>query len=290
LCTQTAAADNGNGDIFLTPTGGTATYANGVEIVDRTGRPIWFHSIPAGQTATDFRTQTLDGRPVLTWWQGVGAGGVGNGADHIYDTSYRELATVTAGNGYQADAHEFLLTLQGKALITIYAQRTADLTAIGGRPDQTVIDGLVQEIDVHTGRVLFQWDSHGTIPFSDSHQPLPASSSTPWDWFHVNAAHIDRDGNLLIDARNTWTVYKVNRTTGALIWELGARAARSRRRRRPGRSSTAPARCSPFSTTPRRWARTATRYSTTSRRARRCSRTAGRSRCNSTRTRAPRRW
>ena len=34
------------------------------------GQVIWFHALPAGETATDFRTQTYQGRPVLTWFQG----------------------------------------------------------------------------------------------------------------------------------------------------------------------------------------------------------------------------
>ena len=74
-----------------------------------------------------------------------------------------------------------------------------------------MIDGVVQEIDIPTGKVLFQWNSADHVPYSQSEQPLPASASTPWDWFHINAVHIDTDGNLLIDARNTWTTYKVNR-------------------------------------------------------------------------------
>ncbi len=45
----------------------------------------------------------------------------------------------------------------------------------------------------------------------------------PWDWFHINAVHLDTDGNLLIDARNTWTTYKVNIHTGQIIWELGGK-------------------------------------------------------------------
>jgi hypothetical protein len=61
------------------------------------------------------------------------------------------------------------------------------------------------------------------VPFSDSHQRLPASPNTAWDWFHINAVHIDKDGNLLIDSRHTWTFYKVNRTTGDVIWQLGGR-------------------------------------------------------------------
>jgi hypothetical protein len=80
---------------------------------------------------------------------------------------------------------------------------TADLTSIGGPSDQTVIDGVVQEIDIRTGRVLFQWNSADHVPYGRSEQPLPASASTPWDWFHINAVHLDSDGNLLIDGRDT---------------------------------------------------------------------------------------
>jgi hypothetical protein len=88
-----------------------------------------------------------------------------------------------------------------------------------------VINGVVQEIDIATGHVLFQWNSADHVPFSQSEQPLPASPSTPWDWFHINAVHLDTDGNLLVDARDTWTTYKVNRSTGGIIWQLGGKAS-----------------------------------------------------------------
>jgi hypothetical protein len=52
---------------------------------------------------------------------------------------------------------------------------------------------------------------------------LPSSASQPWDWFHINTVHLDKDGSLLVSARHTWAVYKVNRQTGHLIWELGGR-------------------------------------------------------------------
>ena len=52
----------GGGDYFITPTGDTGTYANGPEIVNSSGEVIWFHAIPAGQTAADFRTQTYHGQ------------------------------------------------------------------------------------------------------------------------------------------------------------------------------------------------------------------------------------
>src|ERR1019366_2623088 len=51
----TAGADNGNGDIFISPFGDTSSYANGAEIINNHGRVIWFHAVPAGQEASDFR-------------------------------------------------------------------------------------------------------------------------------------------------------------------------------------------------------------------------------------------
>jgi len=205
------------GDIFITPTGDTGTYANGPEILDRRGNVVWFHAAPSGLTAADFRTQTYLGKPVLTFWQGTGLGGLASGTDYIYNDHYQQIATVNAGNGLSADGHEFVITPWNTALILAYTTATANLTSIGGPANQTVINGVVQEIDIRTGRVLLQWNSEDHVPFSQSEQPLPASASTPWDWFHINAVHIDSDGNLLIDARDTWTTYKVNRFTGRII-------------------------------------------------------------------------
>ncbi len=173
---------------------------------------------------------------MLTFWQGTGLGGLATGTDYIYNDRYQQIATVNAGNGLSADGHEFLITPQNTALILAYTTATADLTSIGGPANQTVINGVVQEIDIRTGKVLFQWNSADHVPYSQSEQPLPASASTPWDWFHINAVHFDTDGNLLIDARDTWTTYKVNRFTGRIIWQLGGKASSFALRAAPGQS------------------------------------------------------
>src|SRR6202020_903206 len=61
----------GQGDIFISPFGDSSTYANGPEILDSKGNVVWFQSAPAGEEASDFRTQNYDGQPVLTFWQGT---------------------------------------------------------------------------------------------------------------------------------------------------------------------------------------------------------------------------
>jgi Arylsulfotransferase (ASST) len=223
----TPATGLGNGYIFVTPTSYSGKYANGPEILDTQGNVVWFHAIPDKQTAADFRTQRYHGKQVLTWWQGTGWGGnwLSCGTDYIYDNHFNQIATVQAGNGFCADGHEFLISPWNTALITIYALATADLTSMGGPADQTVVNGLVQEIDIPSGNVLFQWNSADHVPYSQSHVPLPANAKQPWDWFHINAIQVDTDGNLLIDSRHTWAVFKVDHASGEVIWTLGGRAS-----------------------------------------------------------------
>jgi hypothetical protein len=230
----TSSPLEGKGNFFISPFGDQSTYANGPEILDLGGNVVWFHAVPQGQEASDFRLQRYHGKPVLTWWQGTGLGGLSSGTDYIYNDHFQRIATVNAGNGLSADGHEFLITPWDTALILAYTTATANLSSIGGPANQTIINGVVQEIDIATGQVLFQWNSEDHVPFSQSEQPLPASASTRWDWFHVNAVKVDTDGNLLIDARDTWTTYKVSRATGKIIWQLGGKNSSFKPQAAPG--------------------------------------------------------
>jgi hypothetical protein len=99
---------------------GAATSLQGPEIVDNQGRPVWFKQLPSGIGATDFRVQPYRGRPVLTWIQSAGGFSTGPTTDYIADRHYNVIASVQAGNGYIADTHEFRLTAEGTALISVY--------------------------------------------------------------------------------------------------------------------------------------------------------------------------
>ena len=69
-----------------------------------------------------------------------------------------------AGNGLQADLHEFDLTPQGTALISAYEPIHWNLSSIGGPSDGLLNDCVVQEIDVRTGLVMFEWHALGHVP------------------------------------------------------------------------------------------------------------------------------
>jgi hypothetical protein len=219
-----------DGLIFIAPKGagiggGPQPGPVGPEIVDSRGRVIWFSPVTNGQVAADFRVQSYGGKPVLTWSQQSNFGKLAEGesVNYIADQTYHVIATVKAGNGLNADAHEFLLTPQDTALITIYDPVTADLSSVGGAKNAQVWEGSIQEIDISTGKVIFEWHSLGKVGFDESYWPLPDSPTAAWDYIHINSIALDDDGNLLLSARHTSAVYKIDRHTGEVIWRLGGK-------------------------------------------------------------------
>jgi Arylsulfotransferase (ASST) len=211
------------GDIFLAPYAGPGQY--GPMILDGSGNLLWFKPIPSGERAADLRVQQYEGKPVLTWWQDpLVSGGRSDAGVVIADDTYKDTAIVRAGNGYQPDLHAFDITPQGTALFTVYDAIRCNLSAYGGPADGAIADTLVQEIDLKTGLVRFEWHSLDHVPLTNSYMPIGhgGTPTSPWDWFHINAVS-EPPGMLLIDSRNTWAAYSVNPSGGQVVWTLGGK-------------------------------------------------------------------
>ena len=214
---MTSDTDLQSGDIFLTPHDGGQ---NGPMILNSGGQLVWFRPL-TGQGAFNLEVQHYRGQPVLTWWQGNTFHGQGNGADVILNRFYGTVAVLHAGDGYVSDLHEFQITRQGTALIDAYVLVPYNLTSVGGPANGKVWDCVIQELDIKTGRVLWEWHALGHVPVSDSHAVLHPGRA--YDYFHLNAIEQLPDGNLLVSARNMWAIYKINGVTGHVMWELGGR-------------------------------------------------------------------
>jgi Arylsulfotransferase (ASST) len=193
---------------------------DGPMILDDKGHLVWFSK---DRYATDFKVQAYNGEPVLTWWQGGIVAGHGEGEYVIFDSSYREVRRVKAGNGYKGDLHEFSITPHDTALLTIYNEARTDLSPIGGRKDGPVWDGVAQELDLETGEVLFEWRSLDHVGVGESYRGPGEDPEEPVDYFHINSIEVEPDGNFLIDAKGTYAVYKVDRESGEIIWRLGGK-------------------------------------------------------------------
>jgi arylsulfotransferase ASST len=213
------------GDIFLTPTHGYGQ--SGAMILNGQGDLVWFQPAPNGDVDEDLHVQSYEGRPVLVWWQGqiLASLGIGLGKDEIYGSAYTPIATVSAGNGYQADLHELQITPQGSALISAYSLTDADLSWAGGSRNGVLQDAILQEIDVKTGLVMFEWHAYGHVSLNDSYSPPPRAAGQPWDYFHINSVSLDPsgDGDFIVSARNTWAGYEIDHLTGSVLWRLGGR-------------------------------------------------------------------
>ncbi len=206
------------GYLFLAPSSGPGQ--RGTLILDDRGFPVWFNpTTPV--TAMNFRAALYHGKPALTWWQGKTEHGLGDGTHVVLDDSYRVTARIPAGGGRHSDLHEFLLTSRGTALVTSWELVPTDLSSLGGPRNGRVVGGIVQELELPSGRVLFEWRSLDHVAISESHVGM--TDRAAYDYFHVNSVELDHDGNLLVSARNTWAIYKIDRGSGAVIWRLGGK-------------------------------------------------------------------
>lgn len=225
------AADLGGDLVMLAPKDKQDEGApmNGPVIVDTDGHPVWVHPLGDHRWSYDLRVQEYDGEPVLTWWRGdTHPYGYGEGEFVLMDQAYREIATITT-EGTHADFHELTLTPAGTALVISYPVVERDLTELDGPEDGYIRDCVVHEVDVETGKELFRWSAAEHIPLTDTKAELvtdeddaeAGTEQAPFDPYHVNSVTEDGKHALLVSARNTHAIYRVDRRTGDLDWTLG---------------------------------------------------------------------
>ncbi|KAH9213787.1 ASST-domain-containing protein [Leptodontidium sp. 2 PMI_412] len=113
----------------------------------------------------------------------------------ILNKNYVPIKTVV-GNGIMIDVHEFK---------------------------------IVDEIDLETSEVLFEWSSLDHVSPDETIEPISTLSSGTGvsaaeaiDYMHMNS--LDKDGDdYLVSGRRTSTIYKIDGKSGKVIWRLGGR-------------------------------------------------------------------
>ncbi|KAF9885572.1 hypothetical protein FE257_012778 [Aspergillus nanangensis] len=192
----------------------------------------------------DFRVQMLDGKPVLTYWNGLGVPepfGWGYGLVQILDEHYESIYNVTVTDDhYKAlgtinstsfyswlDMHESTITADNTMLVTGYNVTQADLSAVGGPKNGWIADSLFYEIDIKTNAILYRWsaiDHVDQISLEDVQQFYPIedwgrNSSAPYGYFHINSVEKFRDGQYLISSRYYSSLFKIAKD-GSVDWTL----------------------------------------------------------------------
>jgi hypothetical protein len=204
------------GRIFLTPRSRPERRPldqHSVMLLSESGRILWYSRRP--NVARDLKTVRHGDRLLLAYYQWKPGG---RSYYALLDSRYRVIKRIRARNGYRVNTHEFQLTPAGTAYLAAYEP----VRLPGFRTP--VLDFVVQEIDVETGDVLFEWHAVDHVPPSASYVRQPGAGTT-WDYFHGNSIEppASRRGTIIVSARNVSAVYGIDRSTGALRWTLGGK-------------------------------------------------------------------
>ncbi|RMJ21611.1 Arylsulfotransferase ASST [Aspergillus sp. HF37] len=196
-------------------------------IYDTRGELVWIES--RFGMVMDLNVQRFRGEDFLTFWVGEDDGTRGEGSYYMLNSSYEVAHIVSAANGLKGDVHEFKITPDDTALMSIYEITQMDLTAVGRAADGWVYDGLFQEIDIASGALLFEWrarDHYGandTLFSVGSKSAATPTASDAYDYFHINS--IDKhphDGSYLVSSRYLHSVTCIA-PDGAIRWILGGK-------------------------------------------------------------------
>ncbi|KAK5656723.1 hypothetical protein OQA88_4271 [Cercophora sp. LCS_1] len=182
---------------------------------------------------TNFQAGRWKGKDVLFSFEGDHNAGYGHGHGHItfLDQRYETIRELRAGNHKLVDKHEFHIVNEETGLIEVYQPVPRDLSAYGGSPEQQwIVNAIIQELDIATGKLLFEWSSLDHISPDEAILPLNPgqagsgyNSSDAWDYFHINSVDKDASGNYLISARDACAIVKINGTDGSIIWRLNGK-------------------------------------------------------------------
>lgn len=226
-----------DGRLYLITPRGWKVSRPGPMILDSAGELIWssHYANEYGGQAYDLRVQQYKGDDYLTFWLGDDTVR-GHGAGHFYmlNATYEAVHKVSAANGMLADLHEFTITPEGTALVIVFQAIPTDTRPAGRKFNdlwnQAIWDCSFQEVDIETGKLVFEWRASEHINITETYIELgPGNDGTqdsPFDPFHLNSVQKDKHGNYLISARNLHALLYIDGETGNIIWNLGGKGNR----------------------------------------------------------------
>jgi hypothetical protein len=206
------------GVIFANPTPVFLTnppWTAGPMIYDNAGHVIWY--LPNSRVHST-EPVTYKGQTAVAYHLTVGNPGAWtSGYWVVLNQSYQQIGVI----GYGVDHHELTITNNGTlAYVDAYRPVRFDLSKFGGSASATVMEAVVYEIDLTTGKIVFEWHSLPHVPVTDTYVSLKDSTV---DYFHLNSIAVDTDGNLIVSGKDISSVLKINRQTGAVMWHLGGK-------------------------------------------------------------------
>jgi hypothetical protein len=193
---------------------------------DSLGRVRWYRgfAIQPGEMAIE-TTQHLNGDFTVyvgasTGWQPV------QGRFIEFRPDGEIVQTYAASAPYYTDSHELLLSFaegMTDAHLFGYDLRTADLTTLGGRPDQAVAGHTLLR-QAPSGAIEFSWSAWDHFSIADWLFVPPNLADYPSiDFDHPNSLAIDSQGNYIASFASLGEITKIDGVNGKMSWRFGGR-------------------------------------------------------------------
>ncbi|KWU45675.1 hypothetical protein RHOSPDRAFT_32598 [Rhodotorula sp. JG-1b] len=200
----------------------------GPYLLDNSGNVVWYGGIGS---VLNVGRHVYQGSPVIAYYTGSEMHpGYGHGHWKLFDESYKLVAVVEAQPeatlANATDPHDFSITPSDTAVIELWKQRDVDLSPLGGAKDGVAFDCVIQEVDIATSELLFEWHSLDHIPIEETSYKVRDDAGTkdqPFDSHHLNSVARDDEGNFIISLRGSSTVYYIDRVSKAILWRLGGK-------------------------------------------------------------------
>jgi hypothetical protein len=211
----------------------------GPHIYDGNGELIWSGTPFFGHwNVFDFTVSNVDGEPHLAMQDWHGQQGV------ILDSSYEVWKTAPmlgAGDSYQ-NMHAFHVVDDGKHALALDVRHwdtsnARSIADVGYNGTCKVEFQGFRELDLQASGtpILFEWEPKDHISLNESTYvkfngigydgAAAMMCKDGWDAMHVNAIDKFPDGDYLLSARHSDTLYKISHVDGSVVWRLGGKTS-----------------------------------------------------------------
>lgn len=121
-----------------------------------------------------------------------------------------------AGGKYPIIHHDVRMDKNGHIVTLTRTSLPYDLSQRGGKTNDTLGGDGILVMDT-TGRVIWEWNVWDFWDLAND----PYLNEFSYDRFHMNSLNFDTDGNYLVSVAIEDQIWKINASTGEIMWKLG---------------------------------------------------------------------
>lgn len=209
-------------NLFELSSQGTRNYSY-IAILDNDAFPVFYKKLPYQAVINFMCFVTEDGQKRYSYnVNEIGKIIVMN--EHFEEIKQLNLLPHNGHGNYPTDNHDLIYLSDNHYILPSYVVREdVNMTAYGGSASVDLVEFVFQEII--NNQVVFEWNTADHPELLSATDPIYYSqyaTATKVDYFHFNSIAIDpNDQNFVVSARHTNQIYKINRTTGAIMWRFG---------------------------------------------------------------------